>query len=118
MPLSDPTTQPDAKPICLFCGERPAVVRGQCKRCRQGTSRAIRAKYTTEQILIDAGVLLPFGHRTKRHTWGSWRERLQSMDLDVEHPISAGPQGRAAIPAPSATQPPSSPNNYAARQTK
>lgn len=75
-------------PICLLCEERPATVRGQCRRCRQGTSRAIESGMISEQALIEHGVLLPPRTGPLYLAPVKWREKLEELKLIARRPTS------------------------------
>lgn len=77
--------EPDAaaapERLCLVCRERPAAIRGQCRRCRQGTSRAVEAGHTTEQALLDRGLLLPSRQGIAPGNTFEWRRKLEELQV-------------------------------------
>jgi hypothetical protein len=83
-----PENPPEQGGRCLLCDERPAVVRGQCRRCRQGTSRAVAARIVTEQTLVDHGVLLPPRNGLISDVPVKWRKRLEEMKLIPRRPTA------------------------------
>ena len=86
---------PAAAPtFCLMCEFKTAEIRGQCRRCRQGTSRDILAGRLSEAFLIEKGLLLRSrqGRRKKNPPWREKLEQLQVADdgADTESPPSDG----------------------------
>ncbi|MGE3316003.1 MAG: hypothetical protein AB7O26_12890, partial [Planctomycetaceae bacterium] len=76
-----------------ICEERPAVVRGLCRRCRQGTRRAVAARMTTEQALIDHGMLLPRQPGPFPQRPVKWRRRLEELKL-IKRRLSCPPESQ------------------------
>jgi hypothetical protein len=77
----EPEADRTGNSACLVCRERPAEIRGQCRRCRQGTSRAVAAGYTTEQALLERGLILPRRNGPTLVGAFEWRRKLAELQV-------------------------------------
>ena len=86
-----------ASRMCLMCELNPAEIRGQCRRCRQGTSRDIVAGRLREEFLIEQGLLLRSrqGRRKKSPPWRQKLEQFQVANAGVN--IESSPAGIAPV---------------------
>lgn len=84
MTLSHVSDDPRAadRPACRLCDERPAVIRGLCRRCRQGVRRDVAAGRLTEAELIAADLLLP-GAKGRPRALPPWRRKLEEFRTAV-----------------------------------
>jgi len=72
----------DLPSLCLVCEVNPAEIRGQCRRCRQGTSRDVAAGRVSEAYLVAKGLLLVSrqGRRRIQPPWRQKLDRIQAAD--------------------------------------
>ena len=93
-----------ASMLCLMCELKPAEIRGQCRRCRQGTSRDIVAGRLSEAFLIENGLLLRSrqGRRKKSPPWRQKLEQFQVADAGVE--IESSPSDVLSVAGSSGLQ--------------
>ncbi len=73
-----PASHESAAALCLVCEQNAAEIRGQCRRCRQGTSRDIAAGRVTEAYLVSTGLLLPSRQGRRKHN-PPWRDRIERL---------------------------------------
>ena len=100
----------DPPSLCLVCEVNPAEIRGQFRRCRQGTSRDIAAGRVSEAYLVAKGLLLVSrqGRRRVQPPWRQKLDRIQAADGADGNPLSFPEAGREPIGAGSSSLPVSS----------
>lgn len=74
--------------MCRACGRQRVEIRGVCRACYQAARYAIRHGQTTEEQVIEAGLLLPAYKMPRSHfrselaEWLSGRKRRKKCQKD------------------------------------